>query len=432
MTTANPVIGGRSRTSLLYASFGLSQASSTAVDILILLFAARVLLAPERGIALLDAVGTIGYTIVAVCFSFLWQMAPNKRSFIVAGFFGLSIPMFLFSSIGDLWMAYTLATMVGALMFLPAAMTGFYLSEAHLRSDLPSAYGKMGARGSLGGSLGLLLAICWLGATSLLDSQGLAERSLFIILGLLAVLSAVGVWRATGGMPNPRPEAGLAQAAGEALSSLRNRLVPRLWAHSARAPGLGEPLLNDNTKAFLFLMGLLHIGMGMSFTGTMMYLIGELKVLPYFTLLAVLSFRLAASMVSNPAGNNTNHLMALRFQQMATSWRVLAVLALGLVVWLPLGGWGVTAIIPLIAAFGVTSGIIGVTGPMVASAHASAQNQSRQNQSRSYLLFVAVSNGGAGVGALLVFLTASTLGFPALLGLSALICGIVLLLWHRA
>jgi MFS family permease len=428
MDMATPsAFGIRSRIRTLYVSFGLSQASATAVDTLILLFAAKVLFAPERHIALLDAVGTIAYTVASVVFSLLWHHAPGKRVFTVTGFFSLGIPIFLFSSIWDLWMAYTLTTLFGALMVLPNALTASYLSEVYPRTEWASVYGKLGASGSLGSAVGLLLAIGWLAVASQFQVQGMGERTLFLAMGVLTVLSAVGAWHAVAGMSLKHGKIRIYKKTGSILSTVRRWLGHHAPPEDrSRNRALTEPVLNDEMRLFLTLTALLHVGFGMSFTGTMLYIIGDLKASPAIALLIVLVFRLAAYLVSNPAGDHLNQLMPLRFQQMAGSWRFLAVLALGLITLLPTGPWGVTAILPLIAAFGISSGILGVTGPVVTSTMVSTEKQPT-----AYLLFVAVSNGGAGAGAWLASLAAPSLGFPALLGISALVLAIALLLWHR-
>lgn len=424
---ATNVIGVRPRIGVLYASFSVSQASTTAVDTLILLFASKVLFAPERHIALLDAVGTIAYTLASVVFGLLWQHAPGKRVLTVAGFFSLAIPMFLFSSIGPLWMAYTLTTIFGALMVLPNAVTAGYLAEVSPRSALPSMYGKLGASGSLGSALGLLLAIGWLAVASNFEQPGLGERSLFIVMGALAVLSAAGAWHATVGMSVKLGELGLSKKINNSIGILYAWLR---WSSQPKARGqakaLTEPLLGDSLKMFLFLTALLHVGLGMSFTSTLLYIIGDLKAAPAIALLMVLTFRLAAYLISNPAGDHLNQLMPLRFQQIAGFWRFLAVLALGLVALLPAGPWGLTALLPLVAVCGISNGIIGVTGPVSASGMVAPGKQAT-----AYLLLVAVSNGGAGVGAWLASMAAPGLGFAPLLIISALIFGSVLVLWHK-
>lgn len=423
---ANTAPGVPSRLRTLYVSFGLSQASSSAVDTLILLFAAKVLFASEKHIALLDAVGYFANTIACILFSLLWQYAPSKRIFTSLGFFAMGIPIFLFSSIGTLWMAYTLTIIFEALMILPAAVTASYLSSTHSRAELPSAYGKLGASGFLGSAVGLLLAIGWLAIASHLETRSAGERTLFAVMGMLAVISAAGAWRAT-----------VALSASESPLSLRQRLhsalsVLRSWRHNlhpptpAHAKPLREPLLSDSMKMFLLLTTFLNVGLGMSFTGTLLYMIGDLKVASSIALLAVLVFRIAGSLASSPAGNHVNPLMPLRFQQIAASWRFLAVAGLALIALIPTGPWGIMAILPLLAACGVSGGIIGVAGPVAASAMVATNRQPR-----AYLLFLAVSNGGAGIGAWLASLAAPSLGFPALLAVSALVFGTVLLLWHR-
>ena len=420
-------VGIQSRIRVLYASFGLSQASSTAVDALILLFAAKVLLAPERHIALLDAVGYFANTIAAIAFSLLWHHSPGKRIFAVFGFLGMGIPIFLFSSIGTMWMAYTLTTLFEALMILPGAITTSYLLETHSRAELPSAYGQLHASGFLGSALGLLLSMGWLAVASHFVGGGIGERTLFAVLGVLAVLAAAGAWHATVGMDAAQDKVGLFQRLSHAVSTLRtwfrwrHHHTPRLGAKP-----LSEPVLNDSMKIFLLLTTLLYAGMGMSFTGTLLYMISELEVLPSLTLLAILIFRLAASLVSNPAGNHLNQLMPLRMQQMAGSWRFLAVMVLGLVTLLPVGRWGIMAVLPLVAACGISWGIMGVTGPVSASAMVATKRQPA-----AYLMFVAASSGATGAGAWLASLTAPTLGFPALFGISGLIFGSALLLWHK-
>jgi len=433
------VIERVSRDPVLYVSYGLSQASSSAVDILILLFVAKVLYAPQQDIGFLDALGTIVYTVASVAFGILWQRAPHTRLFVTVGFFSLAIPIFLFSSIvGTLWIAYALTALFSILMVLPSAFTATYLSETHTRSQWASICGKLGASSSLGSAFGLLLAVGWLAISSQIESSvGLGQRTLFMALGMLTVLSAVGAWYATLSTFGGQNPSRLHIRPGNAISLVWRWLGRRLSLQGlkpkcpqpqaqSKAKVPTEPVLSDSMMMFLFLVTLIHVGVGMAFTGTFLYIIDDLKASASISLLIILIFRLAAYLVSGPTGNHLNQLMPLRLQQIAGSWRFLAMAALGLVALVPAGSWSLAAIIPLVALYGIGSGIMGVTGPVVASRMVSVSKQPQ-----AFLMVVASSNAGAGVGAWLASIAAPSLGFPVLLGISALIIGGTLLLWHR-
>jgi predicted MFS family arabinose efflux permease len=141
----------------------------------------------------------------------------------------------------------------------------------------------------------------------------------------------------------------------------------------------------------------------------------------------MLAFRFASFVVSEPAGDHVNRLLPLRFQQIASFWRLLAVASMGLIALLPNGLWCLTGVLLLLVVSGISNGITGVTGPVAASA-----TVSDSKQPKAYLLTMAASLGGTGLGAWLAAILVPTLGFPLLFGIGALVVSIALLLWHRA
>jgi hypothetical protein len=172
--------------------------------------------------------------------------------------------------------------------------------------------------------------------------------------------------------------------------------------------------------------GLLYLGLGMSFTGAMLYLIGAAKAPGAALLGTVLLFRLASWSTSAAAGQALGYLSPLRLQQGAGAWRVLAVVALSLVALLPGGLWSLAAVVLLLALCGLSSGVLGVVGMAVAT-----DNVPRQHQSTATFLFNAVSNGAAGLGAWLAGVVAQEAGFAVALAVSGLCVGASLWLWHR-
>jgi MFS family permease len=177
---------------------------------------------------------------------------------------------------------------------------------------------------------------------------------------------------------------------------------------------------------FFLLTGLLYVGLGMSFTGSMLYLLDGLKTPGTVVFGAVLLFRLASWPVSSTAGRLLGYFTPLRMQQFAGVWRFVAVMALSLVALLPDGPWSLVMVVLLLVLCGLSGGVMGVAGLATATEMAP-----RRYQSTLIFLFNAVSNGAVALGAYLSGVAAAAGGFSLSLALGGLCIGGALWVWRR-
>lgn len=423
----------RARVPNLYPPLGLFQATSSAADTLILLFAAHVLFSSRRELGFLDATDTLGYTLAAVVLGICALRLSSSRSLLVLGFALTALPILLLSVIRELWMAYVLSAVFGIFWALPASMVPVYLCSLAPRSRWGEVYGKLSVATNLGGALGMAFAWGWLLFWGRQHGAEVAQRTLFLVLGGVTAVAALGALGALGGSkairrPARGEPAGLSGSDGR-LAQVAVKPLVLDWLGSP-APSVPRPpspaLFSGAWIVFFLLTGLLYVGLGMSFSGSMLYLLDGLKAPGTVIFGAALVFRLTAWPVSLTAGRLLGYLTPLRMQQFAGSWRFVAALALSLVTLLPEGPWSPVLVVLLLVLCGLSGGVLGVTGLAAATEMAP-----RRYQGTLIFLFNAVSNGAVALGAWLSGVVAATGGFPLLLMLSGLCIGGALWLWRR-
>ncbi|MBI4200033.1 MAG: MFS transporter [Chloroflexi bacterium] len=413
----------------LYPSYGLYQATVTAADTLVLLFAVRLLDTSAGELGFLDSASTLGYTLAAVALGFSARRLAASRPVLVLGFLLTALTIVLFSAAGALWIAVVLALLFGAFTVVPNSTVPWYLCSRVHRSQWAQIYGRLSAASALGGAAGLLFAFGWLTAARVWTGEVAGERSLFLLLGVATAVAAGGVWYARGSPPGPSRRTPRKAAGSDTPSLLRPAAAattePRLPLPSAR-PASSVRTFHDSWLVHYLLTGLLQVGVGMSFTGALLYLMTAVHAPGAAVLAIVLGFRLASWLSSTPAGRLVGRFTPLRLQQAAGAWRFLAVSALGLVALLPPGPWSVVLVGLLLFLCGASSGVLGVTG--LAAATWAIPSHS---QGAAIFFFNGVANGGVGLGAVAAALLAPAYGFPLLMAFSSLTIGCALWLWHR-
>jgi len=274
----------------------------------------------------------------------------------------------------------------------------------------------------------------WLALAPRLPVVEGAEPSLFLLFGIATLIAALGVWQGTRGPRNKLRGSGdvLSQSGGQSLLSTARTIAEAVTKplRPAVAPSYAQlsPLsaFRDEWMVFSLSYGLLFLGVGMSFTATMIYLLHGLEISGPGLFAFVLLFRVVSWSTASPTGRWAAWFSPLRLYQMAGAWRLLAVMALGLVAFLPVGPWSLVLIGVLLSLCGASGGVQGATSLMTAT----DQMPSRYHGMAIFLLS-GVSNGAGAAGALLAGLIAQALGFPAVLAISGLVMGVALWLRNR-
>ncbi|MBM3944415.1 MAG: MFS transporter [SAR202 cluster bacterium] len=394
----------------LYPSYGLFFAGSAAIDTLTLVFGARVLQGSTSQLGLLDAASNFGFTFAALGFGMLTRYLSPSRPLLAGGLALTAIPVILFATTGGMAIAYALSVVIGALAAAPMSAVPWYLCHHLPRRRWGEVFGKLSGAGAVGSAFGLAFAFGWLALSDHLPGGSGGERSMFVISGVSILLAAVGAWFATGGIKRERHER-----------------PGRTSIERGGAP-LPSPtsLFKDTWVVYTVLPALLFMGIGMSYTGAVLFFLNELALPGAAIFGLVLLYRAGSWVTSNPTGSLVGRFSSLRLHQMAGGWRIAATLGIAAVAWGPLGPWSMVVAGLFFTICGTTSGALGVTGPS-----ASTDPIPERYQGMAIGLFNGVSVGAMGVGAWLSGLLAQNLGFGPVLAISAGIMALALWLHGR-
>lgn len=402
----------------MYPSYGLYQASSSAVDVLTVVFGAKALQGTTSNLGLLDAASNFGFIFAALGFGYLTRRLSPTRPMLAASLVLCAIPVFLFAATGTMGLAYTMALLVGATSALPTSALPWYLCQQVPRSRWGEVFGKLSAVGALGGALGIAFAFGWLFVAEHWALMDRGEHGLFFTFGMAILLSALGIWYAVGAVRKDK-DAGTARKTGPRAFPTR-RIVG-----SALDPSPAS-VFRDVWVVYTVLPAILFLGIGMSYTASVLYLLQGLDLSSGALFAFVLLFRLAAWSTSNPTGQLVAKFTSLRLHQMASVWRILSVLGIAMLALTPVGVWSLAAAAALFALCGATHGALGVTGPST-----STDPVPERHQGMAIGLFNGVSVGAAGVGALLAGVFGQEFGFAVVLAISAGIMAAALWLHQR-
>lgn len=401
----------------MYPSYGLYQASSSAVDVLTVVFGAKILQGTTSNLGLLDAASNFGFIFASFGFGYLTRRLAPSRPLLAASLALCAIPVFLFAATGTMGLAYVVALLIGATTAVPNSALPWYLCQQVPRSRWGEVFGKLSAVGALGGALGTVFAFGWLFAV---ESWGLggAEHGLFVTFGVATLLSALGIWYAVGTIPKER---GTNTAKLPRIEDSATRRI----VGSALDPSPAS-VFRDVWVVYTVLPAILFLGIGMSYTASVLYLLQGLGLSSGAVFAFVLLFRLASWSTSNPTGHLVAKFTPLRLHQMASVWRILSVLGIAMLALTPVGVWSLAAAAALFALCGATHGAFGVTGPST-----STDPVPERHQGMAIGLFNGVSVGAAGVGAWLAGVFGQEFGFAVVLAISAGIMAAALWLHQR-
>lgn len=414
----------------LYHSYGLFQAGASAADVLILVFVARLLETTPRELGFLDGLSTFGNLFAALGFGLLAGRIVPARPILAGSLLAAALSILLFATSTNMGMAYALALIVGVFTAVPNSVVPWYVSSKTSRSEWAEAYRRLATAGALGGVIGFALSLAWLFVAQQWPHVKFSEQALFLFWGVATLLAAAGSWHAASRGPSKtrRPTPGVFQAGGGLLpgtAELDQNLRSRKEQHPAPSPASGIAL-RDVWIVHSLVPALLFVGLGMSFTGTLLYLLEGMASPGPLLFALVLLFRIAAWLTSAGAQSLLSHFSPLRVSQMSGVWRILAVVGLSLVFLLPKSMWSMPLVAVMFAVSGAAGGIITITGVLTAT-----QLVAKRYHGTAIFLFNGVSSVGAGIGAWLAGAVGQELHFPAVLAISGLLMGAALWLQHR-
>ena len=399
--------GDSGRTPSLYPSYGLFHAATAAADTLMVLFAAQVLKAETSQVGLVDSSNTIAFTVAIFVLALCAHRLSTSKLLLIASFYLSAFSFFLWALTGNVWIAVLLGLLEGVLIAFPASLIPAYLVSNAGHSQLSQIYGKLSVASNVGGALGLMVASVWLFMSQGLLGVGLSQRTLFLALGVATVVAATGAWRATNASSRAREALAYRPGSGE---------IATAGVQTSATLGVRLPVgvMFDNSWVLNSLLtALLYLGLGMSFSGTILYMVGPLKMSGGAILVLVMMFRLMAWPVSEKSGQILSYLSPLRLQQLAGAWRFMAIAGLGIVALLPVGPWSLLAAPVLLVASGVAGGALGVAGLTAAT-----ERVPERHRNSAMFLFNAITNGAAAMGAWMAGIVTEMAGASALLAIS--------------
>ena len=417
------------RTPNLYPSYGLFQASASAVDLLTLIFIARILPTSPSQLSFLDSISTFATLFAAVAFGWLaGRMVPSRPTLAISMVVA-ALSILLFATSSTMWMADALAFMVGLFTALPNSIAPWILSLETPRSKWGEAYGKLATAGALGGAIGVAVSFAFLTAAQRWPGLKISDQALIVLWGVATLVAAAASWRATAGSlgRTTRIAPRLLQAGSKFILNTP-RVVRQAAEKSGRlsAPHSSGVSFRDVWVVYAVAPAILFVGMGMSYTGTLLYLFEGVKSPGSLLFALLLLYRVSSWLASAITGGLLNQFTPLRINQAAGVWRIIAVIGLSLLFLLPHSLWSIPVVFVLFSVCGAAGGVLGITGVISVT-----DTLPKRHHGTAIFLFNGASNAGAGIGAWTAGIIGQELGFSAAMALSGVAMVFALWLLHR-
>ncbi|MFH1141676.1 MAG: MFS transporter, partial [Chloroflexota bacterium] len=401
----------------------------SAVDLLTLIFIARILSPSPSQLSFLDSLSSFATIFTAVAFGWLaGRMVPSRPTLAIS-MVAAAISILIFATSSTLWMANALAFLVGLFTALPPSIAPWILSLETPRSKWGEAYSKLATAGALGGVIGVAVSFGFLTVAQRWPGFKISDQALVLLWGIATLVAAAASLQATAG------SLGRTNRVAPRLLLASSKFIlntPRLIRQAAKKSG--QPLVphssgvsfRDVWVVYTVAPAILFLGMGMSYTGTLLYLFEGMKSPGPLLFALLLLYRVASWLASAITGGLLNQFTPLRINQAAGAWRIIAVIGLSLLFLLPHSLWSVPVVFLLFSICGAAGGVLGITGVISVT-----DTLPKRHHGTAIFLFNGASNAGAGVGAWTAGIIGQELGFAAVLALSGMAVGFSLWLLHR-
>lgn len=389
--------------------YGAFQGSASVVDSYTLFFAAAILSAGVTTVSLVDALGSVGYTVGIGCIALLTPRFTEHRALLVVLLGTASLPLFLFPSITSpaIFIGVTLAF---GLLWGPVSALGPIVSIQNVdRSMWGRIFAQLNEYSALGGVAALAFAAVWMIVVQRVGDVADGSRTLFIVLGSVTLASAFLVQRS---LSAPPP------------SKVRLAQPDRIMAGLRSGGGARAGFMSDQLFWFYLLSFVMFVGLGMSFSGLHVYMVSDMRLPIAAGIMAILGFKLAMYVTSRAVGDKIGRVAPLQVQSLAALARAVLVALLALLGFLPPSSMSFVAVLAVVSSWGAISAVMSVTGLLVATNMAP-----QQRKNGAIAIYLAIINGATIMGAWVAGAIGGSLGFdPMFLISGALAAGAALLL----
>ena len=414
----------------LYPSYGLFHAGAAATDLLTLVFIARIIQTSPQQLSILDSMSTYGNIFAALGFGLVAGRLAPSRPILAASLIAAALSIILLAASSTMWMAYALAFLVGIFNDMPRSVVPWYLSSKTPRAKWGEVYSKLATAGSLGGAIGIAFSFAWLAATQHWQRVGFSEQTLLVFWGAATLVAAIAGWKATAGSQSGRTHPALRVFHLGSRFLLSPQEHPHLNTVKGELPQTRRPSMvtafRDVWIVHSVVPAILFVGLGMSYTGTILYLFDDLKSPWPLVFTMLLLVRITSWLTSAGAARLLTKFTPLRVHQVAAIWRILAVLGLSLVLFFPKSLWSIPIVAVLFAICGAAGAVLSITEVLAVT-----EATPKRHHGTAIFLFNGVSNAGAGIGSGLAGLIGQQLNLPAALAVSGVVVGFALWLQHR-
>ncbi|GEM_PF-5852833 len=373
-----------------FRGFAIFQGAASVADSFAILFAAAIL-----GTAVfaswIDASGNLGYTLGAASVVLLVRRFTQYRLLVVAFLAAMALPLLFLVTAQNLALYLGLYVAFELFWASAASLAPVVAIQDRPRSQWAGAFARLNEVGALGILAGLILAGLWMAVSQWVGLADEGARSLFALLGVLTLLSAL---MAHYGLSLPKPARAHPWEASPAQGTRVERATER------------QRLLSDQLLWYYLLSFLLALGMGIAYSGVHLYMVSHMQLPIAGALAALFVFRLAVYGTSRTLSRGIGPAMATQLQSLAALARALLAALLGVFALLLPSTLAFPVTVALVALWGALTAILSVTGLLIATTLATPQRRAE-----AIALYTAITNGATILGALLAGALGPGLGY---------------------
>lgn len=388
--------------------YGIFQGAASVVDQFTVFFTVAVLgAAPGIG-NITDAVGNLGFAVGSAAIAAFITRFVQHKGFMVLVLGTAALPVFFISAVNGLLVFFILVFAFEILWGPVNSMAQAIAMQTTEKSGWGAAFARLNESDALGSMAGLAIAGLWMGVSQNIHGEEGGARALFIFLGASALLGALVV------------RYGLSSKQSHEMEYRGYATVPNYSKEEAKWL---PTLFSDQLFWFYALSFVLFLGLGMSYSGILTFMVGSLHFPIAGALIALFGFKIATYATSHTIGGWIEKVMPLQIHSLASLCRAVIVLLLAIMAFLVHSSLAFPGVLAIILIWGALSAIMSVTGLLVpatlAPNHKQSQALSVYNAitNAAVILGAAMAGGiGAGLGFETMFLVASALiAIPSLL-----------------
>ena len=349
-------------------SFALFKMATSSVDTVLLVFAAA-LGASATTVSIVDAVGSIGSVAGLMVVGALADKVGPRRWFLGLLLAAPALVMFAFASTSSMSLLIGLAAVWGVLFVGPLPLTSVIVTRSFSPDRWSQQQVRLTTMNTLGTSLGMAVAVVWLGVGGHLLGELAALRIFFLIGVVLLVCSTLtGLhWLRGAGTAGDQtlghgrkhePTRPAASGNGARYGRLSPRGEERERVAEPRAP------YSDRLKSVFVINAVYFMGLGMSVAVIPVYLRSQLNAPVFLMMSASVASSLASTFCTPVIGRIMSKPMSLRLFPMVIGARGLLLIAVGLVGFVFSDMIAIGAVVLLMAGVGICSAAAAVSTSM--------------------------------------------------------------------